>query len=87
MEVLLAERTSDEANQEISVVIVDAGMPEKRLIWHRHNCGSQLCKSGIGIPASGSVRYRSSQISPALPSFASYKMSKYILYFLCKPCR
>jgi hypothetical protein len=30
MEVLLAERTSDEANQEISVVIVDAGMPECR---------------------------------------------------------
>jgi hypothetical protein len=29
---------------------------------------SQLCQSGIGIPASGSVRYRWSRISPALPS-------------------
>jgi hypothetical protein len=31
---------------------------------------SQLAQSGIGIPASGSVRYRRSQISLALPSYA-----------------
>jgi hypothetical protein len=31
VEVLLAERTSDEANQEILAVIVDAGMPEKKV--------------------------------------------------------
>jgi hypothetical protein len=30
--------------------------------------GSQLLQSGISLPASGSVRYRWSQISPALPS-------------------
>jgi hypothetical protein len=32
--------------------------------------GSQQCQSGIGIPASFSVRYRWPRISPALPSFA-----------------
>jgi hypothetical protein len=31
---------------------------------------SHLCQSGNGIPASGSIRYRLSRISPALPSFA-----------------
>jgi hypothetical protein len=31
--------------------------------------GSQLLQSGIGFPASGSFRYRWSQISPALPSY------------------
>jgi hypothetical protein len=30
--------------------------------------GSQLSQSGIGILASGSVRYRWSRVNPALPS-------------------
>ncbi len=48
---------------------VNAGMPGKKLIRHRYfNCYSHLCQSGIGIPASGSVRYRLSRISPALPN-------------------
>ncbi len=33
--------------------------------------GSQLPQSGIGIPASGSVRYHWSRISRALPSYAN----------------
>jgi hypothetical protein len=32
--------------------------------------GSQLLKSGIGIPTSGLVRNRWSRIGPALPSYA-----------------
>jgi hypothetical protein len=31
---------------------------------------SPLRQSGIGIPASASVRYRWSQINPAVPSYA-----------------
>jgi hypothetical protein len=44
---------------------VNAGMSEKIGIF----TGNQLLRSGIGIPVSGSVRYRWSQISPALPSY------------------
>jgi hypothetical protein len=36
--------------------------------------GSQLLQSGIGLPTSGSVRYRWSQISPALPSYGTVLM-------------
>ncbi len=34
--------------------------------------GSELSQSDIGIPASGSTRYRWSWISPALPSYVKY---------------
>ncbi len=51
-------------------------MPESRtagekIIRHRHFSGSQLDQSGMDIPVSGvsTVRYRWSQISPALPSY------------------
>jgi hypothetical protein len=46
---------------------INAGMPETAI-----SSGSQLLQSGIGIPASGSVRYRWSRVSPALPSYGSY---------------
>jgi hypothetical protein len=36
---------------------------------------SQLCQSGIGTPASGSLRYRWSRISPALPSYEYISIS------------
>jgi hypothetical protein len=49
-EVLFAKHSSDEENQETSV---NAGMPEKKFVWHQHSSGSQLLQSGIGIPASG----------------------------------
>jgi hypothetical protein len=40
------------------------------LVRHRPFIDSQRSQSGIGIPASGSVRYHWSRISPALPSYA-----------------
>jgi hypothetical protein len=50
---------------------VNAGMLGKKLFRQLHLCHySQLAQSGIGIPASGSVRYRWSRISLALPSYA-----------------
>jgi hypothetical protein len=73
VEVLLAERTSDEENQETPVVISTCryrtGMAEKCLSGIGIFVVSQLCQSGIGIPASGSVRYRWPRISPALASY------------------
>jgi hypothetical protein len=44
--------------------------------------GFQLSQSGIGIPASESVRYCWSRISPALPSFAYNRKIeiKYIMF-------
>jgi hypothetical protein len=77
MEVLLvlAERKRDEENQEASEV--DAGLPKKGYSGIDIFTVSQLSQSGIGIPASGSVRYRWLRNSPvmvfhlvALPSFS-----------------
>jgi hypothetical protein len=52
--------------------------------------GSQLLQSGIGLPASGSVRYRCSQISPALPSYGinarSFYRHKSRYFFQKKMC-
>jgi hypothetical protein len=45
-------------------------MPGKSQSDIRILTGSQQSQSGIGIPASGPVRYRWSRISPALPSYA-----------------
>ncbi len=57
----------------------NAGQPEEHLVRHRHFSVILLCQSGIGIPASGSVRYRWSRNSPAWPIIvclsASYKLS------------
>ncbi len=50
---------------------VNAGMPGTRLVQHRHFYGFSLCQSGIGLPATGSVQFRWSRISPALPSYGS----------------
>jgi hypothetical protein len=52
MEVLLAEQTNDKKNQETSEC------REKGKSGVGIFTVSQLCKSGIGIPALGSVRYR-----------------------------
>jgi hypothetical protein len=48
---------------------VNAGMPEKSWFCIGIFIGSLLLQSGIGILASGPVRYHWSRISPALPSF------------------
>jgi hypothetical protein len=63
----VAEQTIKEENQEIL-----ASMPEcrKKVIPASVFTGSQLSQSGIGIPASWSVRYRWSRIIPALPRFS-----------------
>ncbi len=45
-------------------------MPGKSQSDIRILTGSQQSQSGIGIPASGPVRYRWSRISPSLPSYA-----------------
>jgi hypothetical protein len=49
MEVLLAERTSDEENQETSVVISICQNAGKKLSSISIFAYSQLCLSGIGI--------------------------------------
>jgi hypothetical protein len=51
---------------------VNAGMPEKSNSVIGIFTGNQLPQSGIGIPVSGLVRYRWSQISPALPSYGAF---------------
>jgi hypothetical protein len=48
---------------------INAGTPEKSSSGIGSFTGSQLLQSGTCIPA-GSVRYRWSRISPALPSYA-----------------
>jgi hypothetical protein len=54
-------------------------MPKFRNAGKKVNSGiiifsvSQLCHSDIDIPASGTVRYRWSRISPALPSYDNNK--------------
>jgi hypothetical protein len=44
-------------------------MPEKGKSGIGIFAGSQLSQSGIGIPASRSVLYRWSRISPSLPNY------------------
>jgi hypothetical protein len=60
MEVLLvlADRKRDEENQETSAVISRYRIAEKSYSGIGIFTVSQLSQSGIGIPASGSVRYR-----------------------------
>jgi hypothetical protein len=52
---------------------VNAGMPEKSYSGIGISSNSQLSQSGISLPHQGSVRYRWSRISPALPSY-SYEL-------------
>jgi hypothetical protein len=47
-------------------------MPEKSQSGIGILTGSQWSQSGIGIPASGQVRYHWTRISPALPSYALF---------------
>jgi hypothetical protein len=46
------------------------GMPEKKLVRIVSFTGSPLRKSGIGVPAPTSVRYRWSRTIPVVPSYA-----------------
>jgi hypothetical protein len=64
---------------DVEKTYLNAGMPEKNKSGIGIFTGSHLLQSGIGIPASGSVRYRWSRISLALPSYGNivqYKKSK-----------
>jgi hypothetical protein len=56
-------------------------MPDKSESGIGISFGNQLPQSGIGIPASGSVRYRWSCIIPALPSYDFYPSNMYGTYF------
>ncbi len=61
MEVFLADWISDEESRETLTVTSkcqNAGMPEKRLVRHRHLYGKSTGQTGISILASGSVRYQ-----------------------------
>jgi hypothetical protein len=61
---------------------MDAGMPIKSSVQHRLcSVGLQRLVSGIGIPASWSVRYRWSRINPLVPS---YGKTYPLMQFLCK---
>jgi hypothetical protein len=51
-------------------------MPEKSYSGIAIFTGSQILQPGIGIPASGLVRYRWSRISPALPSYKDRQKHK-----------
>jgi hypothetical protein len=59
----------------------NVGMPEKSYSGIGIFTGIQPSQSGVSIPASGSVWYRWSRISPALPSYALNPCSVYV-YFL-----
>jgi hypothetical protein len=55
---------------------VNAGMPDKKKSGIGISFDSKLPQSGIGILVSGSVRYRWSRISPALPISERAKLFK-----------
>jgi hypothetical protein len=63
---------------------VNAGMPECRRKVSPIGIftGSKILRSGIGIPASGSVRYRWSRISPALPCQAMHISPSWSVNFI-----